>query len=221
MIIGDRHIFTGTSTADKMMEKYNITRTNALKIMEAEWGRPVIEIGVPEITGNKGVQLDFHIDLTMTVVYSPVKKKEVILLGSVQKFFDHVSLISPKDFRSKTERQVLKTLKKSMKDLGLREKRLEAIEKKLQAQGYEVIRIPYFNDEKIPLINYNNVVLSEGQVIFPLNGFRKLDIEMKALFNSLGYETLPVRVVQRSFQFQGGIRCLSETFRKNRVTIPH
>lgn len=218
VVVGDRHVFTGTNTAEKMMEKFKITRANALTLMEAEWGGPVFEIGVAGADGAK--QLDFHIDLTMTVLYSPKKKKEVILLGSTQKFFDQIAELETKDFKTRAERNVLKALTGNMSDQAYRERYLSAVEKKLIEKNYEVIRVPYFNDGAYPLINYNNVVISENQVIFPLNGFRKLDVEMLDLYHKLGFETIPVEVVQKSFQYKGGIRCLSETFRSNRVAIP-
>ena len=222
VIVGDQHIFTGIGTAARLMDLYKVTHSEALKIMEVQWGKPVVEVGVGYHGASYNgapMQLDFHIDLTMAVVYSPVKNKEVVILGSAQDFLDRISGIAGSEFENPTGQNLLGSFfeTQNTRKLAMREAMLPFLERDLKALGYETLRVPYWGRGDTPIINYTNVILSDGQIIIPDNGFGILDQAMSKLFSDLGYKGIPIQAVQKSLQSNGGLRCLSETFRFNRV----
>ena len=227
VVVGDRHIFTGTETIKRMMSKYKITRPNAKKILEAEWGKPVFEVGTT-ITGQGSLTraIDYHIDLTMASAYNHATNKETILLGSYQSLLDQLKTIPESEFKTAREKELIKFISdpENISHLADRELQVEALEKDLIAQGYDVIKVPNVIEattkKDVPKLNYTNVIFTGNQMIFPENGIRAIDAHMKKVYQGLGYQPVPVKVVQKSMQLEGGIRCLSETYRHSDVRIP-
>lgn len=223
VVVGDRHIFTGTDTLERMIEKYKITRANAKKILETEWGKPVIEVGTTKPFNREARrQIDYHADLTLATVINRNTQKETILLGSFKSFLDQVKANPKISFKTYREDDILRKLSdpETLKDLADRELQLDAFEQILKKEGYETVRVPNVIEDSVPIVNYTNIILSNGHVIFPENGIKPMDDAMKNLFIKLGYDPIPVRVPQKSMPLRGGIRCLTETYRQNHVPIP-
>lgn len=69
IIVGDRHVFVGSSIVRNAMQKFNIDRANALDVLSAEFGKPIFKVGVPNRVGIGGLsEIVFHIDLDMAVL---------------------------------------------------------------------------------------------------------------------------------------------------------
>lgn len=222
VVVGERHMFIGTKEVQYNMKLLHATREEIIAGLEAEFGRPVIEINntsfVDASFNTKVEQIDFHIDLTMAVVYDHVQKKEVILVESQDLFVDMLSQMSESSFRTTEEKLFLRYIQNN--DLtsyyaSARQQYLDATAATLSEIGYDVIRIPGYNEHATKMINFSNAIFSDKNAIVPNTGFRQLDKSFKALLMKMGYETIvPMKVVQRSSKYAGGIRCLSETYRR-------
>ena len=222
VIVGDKHVFTGTSSIEGIMRKYKISRSNALGVLEGEWGKPVVEVGTRlNKFENYVYPIDFHIDLSMAVAYSPKKNKEIIFISSIKPVIEKLKNLDTSVILSEVDKKIIQALqnKSFMKKAVLREKQIEVFQKQLNSMGYEVIEVPHVSTDDDFLLNYTNVIFSQDKMTFPINGSAIFDEQMKSLFVSFGFQPMPMKVVEKSIQLQGGIRCLSEAFRQNYVPI--
>lgn len=243
VVVGARHVFVGSDDVAETMSKLHLSRPKALAAMADEFGRPVLEIGIPR--KGKMQQIDFHIDLTLAVVRNRKTGREVILLDSPLKAFE--ALLTPfgvKNISSKNapslkaliEASTRGRLKSTDSDfeefltefnfaqMKMREAELQTIATQLQNEGYEVVRVPGLNEYKVgsrrkekyrtEIYNYTNSIFSQEYALIPHMGVRVLDEAFAKIVRGLGYEPIPMSVTQESFCSKGGIRCLSETYRK-------
>lgn len=224
IIVGEKHIFIGTDEILENMKLLKCTRREITKALEAEFGLPIIELGRNFRHGEMkyiGSQADFHIDLSMAVVYDHVRKKEVVLLESPELFIEKLAKMRPSDFRTEPEKEFLKHVQEKQLSRSLsvqRQKYLSDMKAKLEKLGYEVREIPGYNEDAEKMVNFTNAIFSGKSAIIPSTGFRALDQEYQTLLKSLGYETLvPMKVTRKSVKEMGGIRCLSETYRKDSI----
>lgn len=222
IIVGEKHVFIGTEEILANMRYLKCTHREIMKALEAEFGLPIVELGRNFRYGafkSIGSQADFHIDLSMAVVYDHVRNKEVILLESPELFIERLAGMRPSEFQTLPEKEFLKLVQSNqLSRTGSveRQKYLTDVEGKLKSLGYEVIKIPGYNEDATKMVNFTNAIFSGKNAIIPSTGFRALDQEYQGLLKKLGYETLvPMKVVRESAKEQGGIRCLSETYRKD------
>lgn len=87
IVVGQKHVFVGTKDIQRTMDYFAISRKDALLAFSNEFGKPVVEVGVPNIDSMTLLPMDlkqtaYHIDLSMAVSYSPKLQKEVIVLES-------------------------------------------------------------------------------------------------------------------------------------------
>jgi hypothetical protein len=225
VIVGERNLFIGTTDVYQNMNRLHCSRKEILAALEQEFGLPVIEIGggMPEQNGaiSYPSQQDYHIDLSMALVYDHVKKKEVVLLESPEKFVNYLADKPESSFRSKEERYFLNLIRdgqlSSMTAVN-RQGYLDAVGKKLESEGYEVLRIPGYNEDAQKMINFTNAIFSGRNAIIPETGFTELDESYKKILSSMGYKTIvSMKLVQEMKKMQGGIRCFSETYRRGHV----
>ncbi len=243
VVVGAKHVFVGSEIVELCMRKFFIERENALKVLSEEFGKPVFEIGYTDIENPKRKsQVDFHIDLTMAVVRDRKTGREVVLLGSVDKAVD--LLLSTEDLGglSGIEKNSVRTLEEvaasndvprldkgrllhalgDERDVGsvLYERaRLAEIKQNLIAAGYDVIEVPRIHNARIHkdlkyYFNYTNSIFSGSTAIIGELGIPVWDRYMKNTLGDLGYEVYPLKVVQKSLCLNGGVRCLTETYRK-------
>ncbi len=230
IVVGAQHVFVGSNLVRWAMDDYKISKAEAIAALSAEFGNPVIDLGVG--VGGGSSQVDFHIDLHLAVIRDLKTGKEKILLGSVEKaigllapsslsarpgqiislFGDSPTLGESQMFRHLTGAEFLNSQKP-------REASLNALAAYLQSLGYEVERVPDMSfpfdpPSEIPLIfSYTNSIFSKGLALVPEMGIRKWDDYMTRLLNEMGYEVVRFPVAQKSVCFSGGIRCMTETYR--------
>lgn len=209
LIVGEKEIFVGPKVVEDAMKDFFISRTEALEALSREFGRPVVELGVP--FGNQMKQVDFHIDLSMSIVRDYKTKKEVVLLDSETLALELLKKAA-KDNGARSEhlKEVLKTLDPD--EILSREKALNYMEMELKKKGYEVRRIPGLSQNE-HIFNYTNSIYSGNSALVPEMGISVWDESVKATFIEMGHEVYPMPVAQKSLCQKGGIRCLSETFR--------
>jgi hypothetical protein len=83
----------------------------------------------------------------------------------------------------------------------------------LERQGYKVIEVPSFRVDDI-YFNYTNSIVSKKFAITSELGIKVWDDYVRGVFKELGYETHALSVAQESLCYSGGVRCLSEIYRK-------
>jgi hypothetical protein len=100
---------------------------------------------------------------------------------------------------------------------------LNVLAQQFEALGYEVRRIPGMNwsraahrgsNVELFYYNYTNSILSPSLAIVPEMGVLPLDAEARRVFESLGYDVKPAPVVRQSLCLWGGVRCLTEVYRR-------
>jgi len=135
---------------------------------------------------------------------------------------------------SKRENDLMKILMQSTEayagwDLTLAERQrdLDQVATQLSKLGYDIVRVPDFNirppigsplnnyrlDECNDMMNYTNVIFSGDHVLTPQLGIQAWDDHMRQVWKDMGYTPIEFVTPQKSLQKQGGLRCLSETFR--------
>lgn len=168
IIVGDRNIFTGPNTIDSLMWDFHISKQEAVSALEAEFGKPIIEIG-SRSPSNHIEKIDFHIDLAMAIARNRNNGQETILLESPKRaievllgdrkvsdlrakypepneFFKNLILEAQHPNRKLTpqEKDLLKFFveSKDASQLKLREDQAQELAAKLKSKGYDVILIP-------------------------------------------------------------------------------
>lgn len=91
--------------------------------------------------------------------------------------------------------------------------------KSLEANGYKIRELPGIGFLDIGSYDRNlffgtNAILSEKFAIVPNNLFPTLDKEIARIYQTLGYEVIPMKSASESILFHGGTRCASETCRR-------
>lgn len=83
MIVGEKHLFVGPEIVNQVMHDLKVTRSNAHKALEVQFGKPILEVGVPSTDGRLN-QLSYHVDLDMAVVQNrkSAKKEDVVIVQS-------------------------------------------------------------------------------------------------------------------------------------------
>ncbi len=218
LIVGEKNVFIGTEEINYNMRRLHLTRDETLKALDSEFGRPVIEIGATNASDFDPMtfQRDFHIDLSMAVVFDYVKGREVVLLESPKLFLKKLGSLAKKEFRTKEEKEFLTKMttypdsEASSYGVSSRQNYLDAVEEKLIKSGYEVVRIPGYSEGSGEFYNFANSIFSGRNAIVPETGLRSLDKNYQAVLEKMGYDNIvSAKVVKHS------IRCLSETYRKN------
>ncbi len=244
VIVGDDHIFLGVDVVNDLVENIGMDRPEALSALSSDFGKEVIEIGIPKI-GSNPEQPEFHIDLTMSLVRDRTSGKEIVLLQSPYALFEQVlgfrnmseaNEVSFRknivDFLLKIKQQIQSGQKKSLSigetrfieelskinlaELRLKEAQSSFIADLIEKSNYEVKKIPGWNNLSWTLstFNYTNLVWSENYVLAPEYEIDFLDQYVYSIFEELGYQVIPMNSVQKLICKRGGIRCASETYRQ-------
>jgi hypothetical protein len=244
VIVGSTHAFVGTDTITANMQRYKISRIEALNALSQEFHLPVVEIGTPLIgkKTDKAIldQPIFHIDMMMAVVQDKNTGRDVILLESPKAALRTLARRLPAKSnlfsrdaglfqrRSLNELEALEpdfidTLKAlSTKELNHHQAQLDAIAEDLREQGFEVIRVPGLTahhtgdreDYGVRHFTWTNSILSQDYVMIPGLGVGVLDDMMVKIYNGLGYRVHQMVSSQQTLLLLGGIRCVSGTYRK-------
>lgn len=174
VIVGSKHIFIGTDIIRRNMEAFHKTRSETLALLEAQFGKPVIEIGYPNSSGGLS-QISFHIDLNMSLARNHKTGEEVAIVESPKALLEQ--LLGAPALREMTDaefsaflegviknRAVLNTkgLSRALNsqeidfiklcvDMGLERLRLTDLRydfyaKLIESHGYKVLRIPGLTD---------------------------------------------------------------------------
>ena len=99
---------------------------------------------------------------------------------------------------------------------------MDQVATQVSALGYDVVRLPDFSDPQMTgrfsnspeIYSYTNAIFSEDVALLPEMGVRPWDSYTRNIFIEMGYSPLLLPVAKKSICLQGGIRCLSETFRQ-------
>jgi len=260
VVVGENHIFVGPDIVQANSRNLGISYQETLDALAVEFGKPVIQVGVPGFDGIPA-QLDFHIDLTMAVVRDHQSGREVILLDSPRKGLEALAEgvplkelpTDPSQFfrellrrgldrqgrpaitngEKALEEELLRVAGRGGKESssqvkGLesafieRETAVQALAKGFEELGYKVVWLPGLNfgffDKGSRAIgptvfNYTNAIFSGHHAIVPEMGVRVLDKAAADQIKALGYSVIPAPVTERSICMQGGVRCMSETYR--------
>jgi hypothetical protein len=107
---------------------------------------------------------------------------------------------------------------RSYLDIQKEEAKLTEIANSIQSHGYEVRRVVGTTYESKEVgnvyINYTNAIFSGNHAIVPRLGVREVDAAALNAYQSLGFKVIQVDSPQWTFCLQGGIRCVSETYRR-------
>jgi hypothetical protein len=245
IVVGDKHVFVGPDIVTYAVEDFKISRDEAIKALSKEFGKQVVEVA--HHRDNSSVQIDFHLDLTMAVVRNRKTGKETVLIGSVKKAAELLT----KDFReTNTAPRSLGELAKGSSTSGPtgsgekklaglfenindqkleeRESKLDGVAEQMRALGYEVERVPDLSNRaghtltRVPEIyNYTNIILSGDVALVPAMGAKVFDESMDQTMRNLGYDPVPFKVVQETICLAGGVRCISETYRRPEAPKRH
>lgn len=241
MIVGARHLFVGTTIVDAVCEQMSISREEAITALSVEFGKPVIEIGVPSGPNRRKYQAEFHIDLTMAVVRNRVTGEEEILLNSPRKAVEELLAGSDVDSLPNEEVELLQTLQKLLlrnskespsEDLMARINALiglaglKTLEKRLitmieYQKEYDLIEtdLKSHGYTVVPIPNFDigfnwaNLIFSGRYALTAQLGVKIWDDYMSKLLSSKGYEPIKFKAAQKSLFKKGGLRCMSETYR--------
>jgi hypothetical protein len=237
VIVGARHVFVGEAVIRGNMEYLETTRHNVLELLEAEFGKPVLEITAPSVsTDIRRAPLSFHIDLSLAVARNRINGQEVALLNSPRLLFQLLlgvtdfENLTAKDLRARIaaltpttdeEEEMLRRLRSiPLERHKLHQARLDFVAQRVLAPaGYSIIPVPGINDCQESADNsyyrsYTNAVFSGDMVALPHLDVETLDDYAKNALQSLGYRVLPMRSAPLLYRLQGGPRCALETYRK-------
>ncbi len=97
IIVGSQHVIVGPDVVARAMHDFRISRTEALDALSKEFGRPIIEVGYFErearwLTSDLYFlkQVDFHIDLTLSIVRNRNTQVETAVVQSPRLLYEHV-----------------------------------------------------------------------------------------------------------------------------------
>lgn len=217
VVVGDRHAFVGNKVVVNAMNANRITRSEALQALRAQFGLPVVEIAAP-LENGKSAPVDFHVDVTLAVAWSPKLEREVILLDSHDLFFDLLGQTPAAELQTPEGQRLLSKLSALggyAEALVKRQLKLDAVEKTLKRLGYPVYRMPgmFYHASEI-LMNYVNAIFSEHHAIVGDSGIPTFDRYVRKALVDLGFtDVIPMSAARGAGLRLGGIRCLSQTFR--------
>lgn len=244
VIVGARHLFVGTDDINGIMAEHGVSRTEALRSLEAQYRKPVLELGVPN--AYRPTQVDFHVDLNFSVAWDWTKQEEVVLIESPreglrallagrnpsdlprdQKEFARALLAggprpSPGNDPA-AERAFIESF--DLGELIYKQRKLDQVAAELKAAGYRVIQSPgiaapvetdtWKASRTQKIFAFQNAIFSGKQAIVPEVGIARLDQANRELLASLGYkDSIPMPSARKTFLDAGGPRCLAETYRK-------
>jgi hypothetical protein len=249
VIVGEKNVFVGSDIIKTTRRGLGISQKETLAAYEAQFGKPVIEVGTNvEAPNHKALsQHAFHIDLTMSVAKNLKGSGEVVLVQSPSKMLEAafnwppIKTMNTLEYNNRIKQALVELqnrvkstgvplnkqekdfvsmlMSRSQLDMITEEAKLTSIANHLQSKGYKVQRIPGTTASEVDganlnIFNYTNVVLSGRKAVVPRLGIKKLDDAAKKTYEDLGYDVIQVDSSKETFCLQGGIRCVSETYRK-------
>jgi len=242
IIVGARQIFVGPSIVEDLMMDLLITRKEALQALEAEFGKPIIEIAQTRFDGSR-IPIEYHIDLLMALGRNQKTRQEVAFVSSqdtfLQTFFGLPPINQIKDSRHfmvekgkalrrlrdryqgqnlpQTDHDLLSTFSEmSYETVRESEVAYEFARQTLKEQGIEVINIPgKYKKSKNQLrsFNFTNVIFSGNQVIIPRYNSILIGDKVRKLYEEMDYEVIEIEDIEKLMRGDGGIRCTMETYR--------
>jgi hypothetical protein len=240
LVVGAKHVFVGSDEVEAAMKDFRISRSEALKALSIEFGKPVLEVGAPSQGGGKE-QLVFHIDLSLSIVRNRLTQRETVVMESPTAALEIILgkgvTHSKADFE-KAQAGWVEARKGKLKDyddaeifslvkkmrwetLQYRILQCDFLRSQIEGHGYETVSIPGLtqmgpggSDEAhaIPR-NYTNSILSGSLALIPKTGDRGLDTAAAQTYRKLGYEVLPMSSASFLYYQNGGTRCGAQTFR--------
>jgi len=116
------------------------------------------------------------------------------------------------------KRLLLEMSELSYDDILVEELGYESMVETLVENGYKVVRIPGHNrfdeEQTLRAFNFTNVIFSGKNAIIPRYDSNLLDPYIREYYRKLGFNVVGIRAVQNFICKKGGIRCLSETYRR-------
>lgn len=90
IIVGAQEIFVGTNVVKETAFHFGVKRAQAKRILRAEFEKPIIELGIPEIESRTLEASAFHIDLDFALVRNSLMegKKGTVFLNSPSDFLE-------------------------------------------------------------------------------------------------------------------------------------
>ncbi len=240
LIVGARHVFVGSNVIEAAMKDFRIPRSAAIQALGLEFGKEIIEAGVPSAEGGK-IQPVFHVDLSFALVRDRRTHHEVvvmedpslameIILGTgttksrenFEKAREAWFIKQPPGFTS-FERQDFATSVHSLtwESLQYRLRQQAFLRQQFEAKDYRVQAIAGLTglsagkregDFAIPL-NYTNVILSGEKAYVPKTGNWGLDAAALRTYRDFGYDVVPMPSAAFLYCANGGTRCGAQTFR--------
>lgn len=215
IVVGEKNIFMGYDIVKESARDLRISEKKVRESLRKEFAKEIIFLGVDNVKGETK-QVDYHIDLTMTVVRNKVSGKEEIWLASSDKAFDILQKEVGNDYFSAGLKHTFWHPK--IKD---REERLKTLKAYLESQGYFIRMVPNFFHEdlfsghdsaslyeyKLRPFNYVNVIWSSKNVFTSSFGVKAIDQYMFKLYREIGYEPVDLKYGAGSLVHQAGVRC--------------
>jgi len=223
IIVGREWVFIGYHTIEVNMRKFEVDESEIIRKFEELFGRPV------KVIGDKDhLPILAHVDTYLTPLTSPggdpvivvadpslakaelekwsPLQRERYLRIIAQKIYPKEFSIDPMATIDKVWEEIMssfeQTYGKSLQGF------LDYIAKKLQEEGFQVIRIPIIPYDGY-LTLYNNVEIedttSKRVVYLPVYGI-PLDSMATATYEGLGYKVIPINFVH-ALNCGGGVQC--------------
>ena len=243
IIVGDRHALIGPEDLETTMDSLALEENDARKFLAKALGKEVLVMGAPGPRGNL-VQRSFHIDLDLVLAvdqktgieHALVRSPYTLLrelagapsvaAPSLNEFLNLKQIILAK-FQEKARStpltrgtlEFLITLNKIDPELVvLDELQGQFMARNLHLAGYPVQYVPGFGDindtNRQGFFTGTNSILSGSKALIPGNDFPELEKMNQKMYETLGFETIVMASTQKTIECQGGIRCVSETFRQ-------